>query len=150
MADPAFPGSEMGPLEAGAGLAMVESRGVEGDDGLLPALMLGVANGAVVGLVPMVPFLGGDPGGDLDMTDQALGGGYFTGRDMARRAIGIPGLGRVGGAQGTRGVLRTGPRAPDGSGGRGQGQGEKRNEDPFRYHSYCYDISYILDRIMSN
>jgi hypothetical protein len=135
----------MGSFEVGAGLAMVEARRIKGDDGRLPALMLGVADGAIVGLVPVVPFLSGDPGGDLDMTGQAFAGGNFARCDMARRAVGIPGLGRVGRAQGIRDVLRSRSRAPNRSGGDSHDQDKNRKECPFRFHSYYYDVSYILN-----
>lgn len=150
VAGPAILGPEMGPFEVGAGLAVVEARGIEGDDGRLPALMLGVANGAVVGLVPVVPFLSGDPGGDLDMTGQAPAGGNFARCDMARRAVCISGLERVGRAQGIRDILRFRSRAPNRSGGRGYNQGKKRKEGPFRFHSYYYDISYTMNKRLSN
>src|SRR5512136_908039 len=129
MADGAVLGPEMGALKHGSGLAMIEVRGIERDDGLLAALMLGVADGAVLGLIPMVARPGGDPRGDLAMTSQAFDGSHLGRGGVASGAGGVSRLRGMGRAQGPRGLLRRLRLAPEGREGCGGEDGEKRQGD---------------------
>ena len=71
-------GLQMGALEVGPGFGMIEARWLEGDYVRLTALMFGVADGAVVGLVAVIALLGGDAGGDLGVTGEAFSGGHLA------------------------------------------------------------------------
>jgi hypothetical protein len=82
--------------------------------------MLGVADGALFGLVAVVARSGGDAGGDLGMAGEAFGG-----RDLSRglvtgRAPGVAGFGGVGLAQRAGDLL--GGAYPGGDRESGQGQ----------------------------
>src|SRR5665647_1801767 len=86
---------EVGALDVGPGLGMVEIRRIQVQEVGLPALMLGVADAAVFGLVAVEAPLGGDACGDLGVAGQALGRTDLARGDVAGRAIAFAGLGGV-------------------------------------------------------
>ena len=90
---------EVGALKVRAGLGVVEILGIEAQEVGLTALVFGVADAAVLGLVAVEAPMGGDPGGDLGVAGQTFGGARLARGDMADRAIALAGRGGVGGAE---------------------------------------------------
>jgi hypothetical protein len=113
----------MSALQIGPGLGVVEVGGIQGHDIGLPALMFGVTDGTVVGLVAVEALSGGDAGADLGMTGEALGR-----RDLARRLVAfgafVAGLRGVRFAQGAGDLLGSADPGDD----RDRGQDQEKTQ----------------------
>jgi hypothetical protein len=107
---------------------MVETLDVEGNQAGVLALVLGVAIGASLVLIPVEALRGGLLAGDLLMAGQALRGGGLLVGAVAGLAIRTRGLG-VGDAQGTRHLLALRPSpGPGGASGGSPGGPEREQE----------------------
>jgi hypothetical protein len=142
MAGIAIPGLRVGAAEVGSRLGVIEGIALQGYQAGLAALVLGMAEGAILALVAMVPRARGDALGDLLVAGEALDRRHLTGGGVARRAIGFAGLGGMGGAQGT-GDLRDVRGLPDGGEDGGQDrEGGESGGNELGFHSYQLHKSY--------
>jgi len=114
----------MSALQIGPGLGVVEVGGIQGHDIGLPALMLGVTDGTVFGLVTVEALPGGDAGTDLGMAGEALGRRDLARGLMAFRAFGVAGLRGMRRAQGAGDLLE----GADPGGDRDSGQGQEKTQ----------------------
>lgn len=114
----------MSALQIGPGLGVIEVGGIQGHDIGLPALMLGVTDGTVVGLVTVEARPGGDAGADLGMAREALGRRDLARGLMAFRAFGVAGLRGMRRAQGAGDLLE----GADTGGERDRGQGQEKTQ----------------------
>jgi hypothetical protein len=105
---------QVGTLKLGAGLGVIETILLQWDDVRLPALVFGVADGAIVGLVAVISLFCGDAGGDLRVAGEALGRGHFPRGHVAGRTVRLARLGDMDRAEGARHFLLTEPSADRG------------------------------------